>query len=284
MREVSLLSPAKLNLGLLVKEKREDGYHRIETIFVPINLFDEITISQKGRGIRVYVDKKGIPTGKENIVYRAAHLFYQNLGKIYGTEIYLRNRIPPGRGLGGASSDAATTLLGLNLLLAEAFPMGKLRKMAEELGSDCPFFLNSRPSYATGRGEVLAPIKMPRLKFFLHLPKIKISTAWAYSQFDEKLTKTDSSLIILKEKLEKGEIRGIRRYLVNDLERVVFRKYRKLSFVKERINHYTLGAQMTGSGSGIYGIVSRKGKKVVLRKLREEGIKGILVSSLTDAI
>lgn len=280
MKEISLLSPAKLNLGLLVKEKREDGYHNIETIFVAINLFDRITISLKGRGIKIFADNPDIPQGRNNLIYRAVSLFYEKLGKRYGTEIFLENRIPPGRGLGGASSDAVTVLIGLNLLLEKKLKRRELFILAKELGSDCPFFLFGGACYARGRGEILEPIKIPKLKFFLYLPKIKISTSWAYSLIDRNLTKEISSLILLRKKLEKGKLIGIRSYLVNDFEKVVFRKYPRLSLIKEKIDRYTLGAQMTGSGSGLFGILERGKEEESLSNLRREKIRGIIVESL----
>ncbi|MEO0102988.1 MAG: 4-(cytidine 5'-diphospho)-2-C-methyl-D-erythritol kinase, partial [candidate division WOR-3 bacterium] len=170
MTEIKIFSPAKLNLSLLIREKRPDGYHDIETIFIAINLFDQITISLKGRGIKILTDNPEIPTGEENLAYRAATFFYKNLGKSYGTEVFIENHIPPGRGLGGASSNAVATLIGLNLLFGRKFKKKELFALAKELGSDCPFFLFGGACYARGRGEILEPIKIPKLKFFLYLP------------------------------------------------------------------------------------------------------------------
>lgn len=280
MSEISLLSPAKLNLGLLVKGKRKDDYHNIETIFVAINLFDRVTVKLKGRGINVFADRPDIPQGKDNLIYQAATLFYEKLGKRYGTEVSVENHIPPGRGLGGASSNAVTTIIGLNLLLGEKFKQRELFALAKKLGSDCPFFLFGGACYAQGRGEILEPIKMPQLKFFLYLPQIKISTSWAYSLIDRNLTKEPSSLILLKKQLEKGRLTTIRSHLVNDFEKVVFKKYRRLSLIKAKINKYTLGAQMTGSGSGIFGILEKGKEGKSLFNLRREKVKGIFVESL----
>ncbi len=275
MTEISLPSPAKLNLGLLVKGRRADNYHNIETIFVTIDLFDYIHITLKGEGIKVATDKEDIPSDKGNLAYRASEVFYKHLGKVYGTEIFIEKHIPPGRGLGGASSNAAQVLLGLNRLFSERFKKKELAAMALEIGSDCPFFIYGGICYGTGRGEVLEPMRIRRLKFFLHLPEIKISTAWAYSQI--RLTKRRNSLIVLRRKLEEGDFIGIRRYLVNDFERVVFKKYKELSLMKKRIDRYTLGAQLTGTGSGIFGILDKEER---VESLRKEGVNGILVKSL----
>lgn len=276
MREVSILSPAKLNLGLLVKEKRADNYHNIETILVAINLFDRIHISLKGRGVKVATDNEDIPGGENNLAYRASEVFYKHLGRSYGTEIFIENRIPPGRGLGGASSNAAQVLLGLNMLFDERFKKEELLAMALEVGSDAPFFIYGGACYATGRGEILEPIEIKEMKFFLHLPKVKVSTAWAYSQI--RLTKRDYSLIVLRKRLEKGLLANIRRYLINDFEKVVFERYKELSSLKEKIDKWTLGAGLTGSGSGIYGILDKEERAIA--ELREEGVDGLLVRSL----
>ena len=280
MSKISLLSPAKLNLGLRVLGRRPDGYHNIETIFVAVNLFDRININLKGRGIRVFSDNPNIPRGEENLVYRATVLFYQNLGKSYGTEIFIEKKIPPGRGLGGASSNAATTLIGLNLLFGKRFNKRKLWTIAKEIGSDCPFFLYGGACYAQGRGEILEPIRIPKMSFFLYIPKIEIPTAWVYSLIDQHLTRSDFSLIVLRRKLEKGVTDNIRPYLVNDLERVVLVRYKALSRIKKKIARYTLGAQMSGSGSSIFGIMRKGEEEKTLHNLREEGIKGIWVENL----
>ncbi len=283
MTEISIPSPAKLNLGLLIKERRTDNYHNIETIFTTIDLFDYLSISLVGRGIKVASDNKEIPSNEKNLVYKACVVFYHHLGKRYGTKVFIENHIPPGRGLGGASSNAAQTLKGLNFLFGSPFPKEDLIKMARLVGSDCPFFISGGASYATGRGDCLEPFKMKGLKFFLYCPEIKIPTAWAYSKIFG-LTKSDFSLIVLRKKLEKGDLTNMRRFLRNDFEPVVFNYYPQLLSIKKKIDENTLGACLTGSGSGLFGIIGKKGdegkEQKIIKKLRREGIRGKVVQSL----
>jgi 4-diphosphocytidyl-2-C-methyl-D-erythritol kinase len=179
---VRLLAPAKLNLGLRILSRREDGYHEIETVFVPLALYDRLEIARSGAaGIDLAVEGAELPEGRGNLVVRAAEEGCRALGLATGLRIRLEKRIPVAAGLGGGSSDAAATLAGLEALAGRRLPEAERRALAVGLGADVPFFLDPRPALARGVGDVLAPLdRVPELWWVLVLLPFPISTARAY--------------------------------------------------------------------------------------------------------
>lgn len=269
-KSISIKTPAKINLGLLVKEKREDGYHNIETIFLSISLFDEVSLSLKPEGIEVISSSKDIPKDETNLAYRAADVFLSHLSLKKGIRIHIKKSIPVGRGLGGGSSDAASVLWGLNKLLHNPLKFKELLRLALLIGSDVPFFLYTGASYAISRGEVLTPLPLLPFSILLYIPPYPISTKWAYNRLDTLgLTNAESSLKIVKEKIEKGQWRDMGRYLRNTFEDLVFPLHPDLREMKERfLKSGALGAGLSGTGSAVYGLVE-KGKE---RGIREKGV------------
>ena len=273
---------AKINLGLEVVRRREDGYHDIETVFVPVpSLRDVLEVVRADEpGLKVYGLSCDVPAEK-NLCFKAFRLMQERFG-IGGVNIFLYKNIPMGAGLGGGSSDAAFTLVALN----EVFELGLtdecLAEMAAELGSDCPFFIYNRPMFASGRGEILTPYPLDLSGYHIEVvtPGIHISTAEAYKGVDEikfpekpgagfehtllRLDKAKKNLGCanmlsaeragLKEVLS-SDISKWHENVVNDFEAYAFAKYPILAEIKPSL--YTRGAvyaSMTGSGSAIYGI------------------------------
>ncbi|NOY53890.1 MAG: 4-(cytidine 5'-diphospho)-2-C-methyl-D-erythritol kinase [Deltaproteobacteria bacterium] len=255
MSGLTLSAPAKINLGLLVRGKRPDGYHEIETVLQTVSLYDEIFIEEGGEGIELTLDTPGLPTGKENLVVRAAGRFYREIGKTPHLRIGLKKKIPVGAGLGGGSSDAAATLAALNRLRGNPLPLSRLMELAAELGMDVPFFLFSATALATGRGEKLQrlPSPSPPLWILLVHPGFHISTKKVYQGVKLGLT-TKNKHISIRRFLVTTFTRG-HSVLSNDLERVTFEAYPRLREIKETI--LDLGAlegAMSGSGSTLFGI------------------------------
>jgi 4-diphosphocytidyl-2-C-methyl-D-erythritol kinase len=238
---LTVSAPAKINWSLRITGKRADGFHDLETLFQTVSLHDTLTFTESDQ-LSLTCNDPTVPVDERNLVLRAARL----LGSP-PVAIDLHKKIPSGGGLGGGSSDAASTLMTLSAMFAIDKPLGEL---ALTLGSDVPFFLAGGTAYATGRGEILTP--MPRLTgipLLLLLPKERISTARAFG----KLQRFSSPL-------------GIERYremfdrdlltagLVNDFEEPIFRMLPGLQALKSRL--YEAGAvwaAMTGSGSTIVG-------------------------------
>ncbi len=173
--------PAKVNLFLEIKGRRDDGFHEIETVFQEIRLCDSLTIAPAAAGIGITVSGADLPEGRGNLVIRAAQLYLDRFGGARGLRIRLVKRIPLMAGLGGGSSDAAATLMALRDLLHPEMPAAKLSRIAEDLGSDVPFFLEGGTAHATGRGEQIRAME-PRDPFWMTLafPPFGLSTAEVY--------------------------------------------------------------------------------------------------------
>ncbi|MDA3952094.1 MAG: 4-(cytidine 5'-diphospho)-2-C-methyl-D-erythritol kinase [Bacteroidales bacterium] len=247
---------AKINIGLNITKKRADGFHNIETIFYPIGLSDilEINISNdkiKFENTGLSVENKKF---KSNICYKA----YKELNNDFSLKplnIHLHKIIPFGAGLGGGSSDASFTLKAINSIMKLNIDDNSLLKHAEEIGSDCPFFIINKPTFAEEKGNIFKPIDLKLKGYFLVIiySDIHINTAEAYERTIPKKPKT-SLLELIKQPIEhwKGTIK-------NDFEDSVFKDYPELKDIKDQL--YNLGAiyaSMSGSGSAIFGLFENK--------------------------
>jgi 4-diphosphocytidyl-2-C-methyl-D-erythritol kinase len=287
---VKIRAPAKINLGLRVVGKRADGYHLLDTIMVAVSLYDEIEIKKrkqdKSRGkrsaqLRVTCDEPLVPTGKKNLAYRAASLLLDKAGFTQPLDIHIRKRIPVGAGLGGGSTDAAATLVGINRLLDLHFTARELEKLASSLGADVPFFIRARPARARGIGDRLTPLKrVPSCWLIILYPGFPASTAWVYKNLRFNLTKShpDISIVTLLRSAPK-----FADLLVNDLEAVTIKRYPRVGLLKETLMELGAeGALMTGSGSSVFGIFGSrvKANNAYRTLLRTNDIKVFLAQVL----
>lgn len=284
LSKLKILAPAKINIGLIVKEKLKSGYHRIETIMVPIKLFDTLFIKRTdNNGLNFSTDNiPNLPQDSTNLVVRATELFFDKINVEPKVKIILRKRIPIGAGLGGGSSDAAAVLLGLNQLFRKPLNIKTLHQIACQIGMDVPFFLYRTPCYVTGCGEILRPVKIPQLNVLLYTPDYFISTNWAYQQIDAMgLTETDFSLKILCKKLSQGNWQEISKYTVNTFEKVVFPKYNDLLIMKTQLLFF--GAKvvsLSGSGSTIYGLAEKDDINNIRIKAKKHNLKLVFTQTL----
>lgn len=281
---MKILAPAKVNLFLRVVGVREDGYHLVDSLMAPVNLYDEVYITrprQRREKLTVTCDHPQVPQGRTNIAYRAASLLLREKGLHGPVQIHIRKRIPVGAGLGGGSSDAAATLLGLSRLFYPGCDQGYLLSLAAKLGADVPFFIFGRPARAVGIGEQVIPISsLPRLWMVILYPGFPISTRWAYERFPMKLTKSIENTSM---SFSLKDPKTLACLLVNDLEQVALRRYPRIAFLKERlIQEGAVGALMSGSGSSVFGIFTteRRTRKAFDRLRREKGVRTYLVRSL----
>src|SRR5436190_8593477 len=152
-------SPCKVNLLLNILGKRPDGFHELETVMHPVNFCDELTFERTTNGIRLSCSEPALPTDKTNLVHRAATAFLERARIREGVRIHLEKKIPMAAGLGGGSANAGATLLGLNELFGASLAAATLHEIASSLGSDVPFFLQTNPALATGRGEVVQSLE-----------------------------------------------------------------------------------------------------------------------------
>jgi len=249
MKTMQVLAPAKINLFLRVLGIRDDGFHEIETLISPISLSDELALEKQNRWIDFSCDDATIPHGDDNLVMRAAKLFFETTQLKGGVSIALQKNIPHGAGLGGGSSDAASTLIGLNQLFETKLPREALAKMGEKLGSDVPFFIFESAAICKGRGElVLADPLREKLALMLFKPSFGVPTAWAYSRW-----KNSSRISGIR--YEPQQFGGFT--FTNDLERPVFEKFVFLAELKTwLLDQPEVGvALMSGSGSTVFAVM-----------------------------
>ena len=248
---------AKINLGLRILRRRPDGYHDIESCMLPIGWADQLTVEIATGAAEDSYEIAGLAGElpiERNLIYKAVQLLRAHYHEISPLRLKLEKRIPSEAGLGGGSADAAYTLLAVNELCHLGLSTTELETLAGELGSDCPFFIQSRPVLVTGRGEVLTPLTMPSALYGKWLlvvkPPIGMSTAEAYRQVTRH-PEAEGKLAALLER----PIGEWREFIVNDFEPVVFAHYPELAALRDRLYcHGALYAAMSGSGTALYGI------------------------------
>jgi len=246
----------KINLGLHVINKREDGFHNLETIFYPVHWSDmlEIVVDNESSEGEVKFMSDGLTiegNTENNLVIKAYKLFHQ-VFDLPAVKVFLFKKIPMGAGLGGGSSDAAYTLLLLNDLFSLQLTTIELEKYAAQLGSDCAYFIKRGVQLAKGRGELLEPIELDLKSYFLCLikPDIHVSTAQAFSGVKKR-----GDLVTSLNELIRLPMNDWRNVIQNDFEESVFKIYPELASIKN--NLYDMGskyAAMSGSGSTILGL------------------------------
>jgi 4-diphosphocytidyl-2-C-methyl-D-erythritol kinase len=249
-----LFSPAKINIGLRIIERREDGYHNLQSVMVPVGLFDLLEIrTDDAHSHGLHFRQTGIPveagSGK-NLCERAFELMAHEI-TLPPVQIHLHKQIPVGAGLGGGSSNASYTLKGLSRITNNGISPERLHQLASRLGSDCPFFLHHQPMLMEGRGEILSPssVNLEGHHLVLLFPGIPISTAEAYAAVRPSSSGFDLGQLPAR---PPDQWRGL---VVNDFEKEIFRLYPLLEDLKTGL--YNAGANyasMSGSGSSVYGI------------------------------
>ena len=246
-------SPAKINLRLEILRKREDGYHEIRTILQKISVHDTLYFSlRKEKGVSIKADHPNLPIGKGNLVYKAVQSVMRESGYRGGILVEIKKRIPLGAGLGGGSSNAATTLKAMDQLLNLKVSRKRLMEMGLEIGADVPFFFFGGAAVGSGIGERLRKIELPVLWFVLIYPNFEVSTRWAYQNF----VLTNERIHFNLQKFTKTP-EGISHILLNHLEEVVSEKYPQIDNMKKILcSAGALAALMTGSGPTVYGIFS----------------------------
>ncbi len=274
---VRLKAPAKINLGLRVLRRRPDGYHAILTLMQTVALYDRVTVERERRpGVRLRLSGLALPPGK-NLAVAAAEILLAGFSSGVGIRIFLQKRIPVGAGLGGGSSDAAATLAALNRLLDLRLANSQLAKIGEEIGADVPFFFYGPTAIASGRGEILNPVRWAGPSYAaLYTPPFPLSTRSVYLEYDRlpSLTKT-------------GAQNSIVSLGVNDLEAAVFPRHPLVARLKERLALLGgKGAAMSGSGPTVFALFSRRSRaSLAVRTLKREfpGGKGWVVRLLKRA-
>jgi 4-diphosphocytidyl-2-C-methyl-D-erythritol kinase len=250
---INIKSNAKINLGLKILNKRNDGYHNIATIMQEIDFHDTIELSiNKSKKINLLTSGIETPSDENNLCYKAAELFFKEYNIQNGVNIKLNKSIPIGAGLGGGSSNAANTIKGLYNLFNISIDNNIIHILCSKLGADVPFFIKGGLQLAEGIGHDLKPITslLDHIYFLIIYPDIEISTSWAYSEYKNYLENTliKTNFMALSDKINWS-------LLENDFEKVVLSTYPKISQIKDRlIESGSLFASLSGSGSTMFGV------------------------------
>lgn len=243
---LTLPAPAKLNLMLHILGRRADGYHQLQTLFQFLDYGDELSFAlREDGGIHLHSEIAGVPHDS-NLIVRAARQLQQQSGCQLGADIWLNKRLPMGGGIGGGSSDAATTLLGLNHLWDLGWDGNRLAAVGLGLGADVPVFVHGHAAFAEGVGECLTPVELTEPWFLVAVPQVSVSTAEIFS--DPELTR-DTPAITLSAVLERGGR--------NDCQSVVEKRYPEVRNALILLNKF-VSVRLTGTGGCVFGSFPNK--------------------------
>lgn len=257
MDQMSLKAMGKINLGLDVLKKREDGYHEVRMIMQSVRVHDTIQLNKKREtGISVKTNRPYLPTDESNLVYKAAKLLMDEFGIEGGIDIDLKKYIPVAAGMAGGSSDAAAVLYGMNRMYGLNLNEEQLMKRGVTIGADIPFCIMRGTVLSEGIGEILTPLKgMPECKIVIAKPPISVSTKQVYEAFDSADDIEHPDIDGMIEALNEGNLKKLTDKMSNVLETVTGRDYPVIGRIEEYMkNHGALGAIMSGSGPTVFGI------------------------------
>jgi 4-diphosphocytidyl-2-C-methyl-D-erythritol kinase len=253
-RRLELNAAAKVNLALEVLKRRPDGYHEIATVMQTVDLSDRLVLEDSD-ALEVRTSAPGVPTDERNLAYRAAAALRSAAGISRGARITLDKRIPVAAGLGGGSTDAAATLIGLNRLWGLRWPEGRLEELAVGLGMDVPFFLRGGAALATGRGERLAPLGSTVLGLVLVNPRFAVSTAEMYGRVTPAMYSDGARAQEAADALRTHRPGRVAASLYNGLEAAARASYPQIGQMQAAlVAAGALGAAMSGSGPTVFGV------------------------------
>ena len=246
---------AKINLGLHILSKRADGYHNIETVFYPVDICDalEIVPAKEGKTTFTQTGIRIDGTPENNIVIKAYNLL-KNDFDLPEIAIYLRKEIPVGAGLGGGSSDAAFMIKMLNDFADLKLSIEQMEEYARQIGADCPFFIQNKPVFAEGIGNIFSPLTISLQDYHINIvkPSVSVSTKEAYAQ-----VKPQQPAVSLKEVI-RLPINEWKNHLINDFESGVFAQHPEIGKIKQKMyEEGAIYAGMSGSGSAVFGIFNK---------------------------
>jgi len=253
MKELTLTSNAKVNLGLDIVGRREDGYHLIDTVFQEVDFGDQLHFRRiKADECRLSSDSPDFPRGAENLCTQAFWAMKKRYSEIAGVRLHAEKRIPAGAGLGGGSSNAATTLLAIAQIYNLQTGIDELLGIAQSLGADVPFFLYGGIARGTGIGEHITPLEQRlEVPLVIVMPAVHIPTEWAYDNVSYTLTPkgVDDNLERFFEK--RGRLRRIR----NVFEPLIIERYSEIGDIRQRLYHLQADhVSISGSGAAIFGL------------------------------
>lgn len=266
---------AKINLGLDVVHRLENGYHEVRMIMQTVGIYDVLTFTAAQSGIRITTDSGELPVGEDNLIYRAARLLMETYNISAGVDIHLEKHIPIAAGMAGGSSDAAATLLGLNELFALGVSEERLRQLGVRIGADVPYCIMGGTALAEGIGELLTPLPpAPQCVLLVAKPDIQVSTKYVYEHLDAGNSWQHPDIDGMRRAVENGDLSGVIARLGNVLETVTIEAYPVIDRIKrEMVSGGARGSLMSGSGPTVFGIYdSREQAQAVRDSLERQGL------------
>ena len=276
MEKIRINAMAKINLGLDVLRRRENGYHDVKMIMQTVNIYDTLGFVKKDEpGIVVKVDAMELPTDENNLIYKAAKLLYDKCEMEKGVEITLTKRIPIAAGMAGGSTDAAAALVGINRLFELGFSMDELKQMGVKIGADVPYCIEGGTALSEGIGEILTKLPdAPDCFVVVAKPEISVSTKYVYENLHANELKYHPDIDGMTEAIRQGDLDGVCKRMENVLETVTETKYPVISQIKQLLKD--AGAEnslMSGSGPTVFAIFKEEETaKKALEKVRESGL------------
>lgn len=260
-RSLKLKSLAKINLGLDVLGRRENGYHDVRMVMQTIYLYDDVTLNKtEESGIQLKTNLTYLPTDEKNIAYKAAKMLIEEFNIKEGVEIILNKHIPVAAGMAGGSSNAAAVLVGMNRLFNLGLSQEKLKERGVKLGADVPYCIMRGTVLAEGIGEVLTPLApMPKCYVLVAKPGISVSTKTVYEKLDAKEIENHPDIDGVIAGLDEGDLKKIAASMGNVLENVTITDYPIIEDIKNVMKEEgALNAMMSGSGPTVFGIFDDK--------------------------
>ncbi|MBP3458798.1 MAG: 4-(cytidine 5'-diphospho)-2-C-methyl-D-erythritol kinase [Lachnospiraceae bacterium] len=267
---------AKINLGLDVLRRREDGYHDVKMIMQMVDLYDTLTFeNRKDEEIHIYTDHGKLPCDEHNLIYKAAMVLFAQTGKRIGADITLEKRIPIAAGMAGGSTDAAATLLALNEMMGQPLSKEKLQEIAVQVGADVPYCVLGGTALSEGIGEVLTALPAPpEAHLLIAKPDIDVSTAFVYQNLRLDKLQKHPDIDGMVKALQDGDLKGIADRMENVLETVTVPAYPIIGEIKEICRKEgALNALMSGSGPTVFGVYEDREKaQKAAEKIKEKNL------------
>lgn len=283
---------AKINLGLDVLRRREDGYHEVKMIMQTVSLYDILTFTKTEEGITVVTDKEELPGDESNLVYKAAKLLADTYGIKEGIRIELCKRIPMAAGMAGGSTDAAAVFRGMNEMFGLDMSEGEMCALAVKIGADVPYCIQGGTALAEGIGEALTKLPdAPDCFLLIAKPDIDVSTRYVYENLHANGLRRHPDIDGMRDAVEAGDLDGIVRRMENVLETVTIKKYPVIQEIKDFMKENgAVNALMSGSGPTVFGIYETEeaaGEALRLFKPKKEELlekKGLAVQLFTATL
>lgn len=284
MNEYQMKAYAKINLGLDVMGKLENGYHEVKMVMQTVGIYDELSFERTEAGIVVTTDCGELPTDEDNLVYKAAKLMIETYGIQGGIRIHLKKNIPIAAGMAGGSTDAAATMKGINRLYDLDCSLRELMELGVKIGADVPYCVMGGTALAEGIGEKLTALPAaPECYLLVAKPDINVSTQYVYEHLDAEGIGEHPDIDGMVQAIEEGSLQGILNRLGNVLETVTIKAYPVIDTIKSRMRELgAVGSLMSGSGPTVFGIFLEEAKaQEAYDKIKEEQLaKQIFVTKV----